>query len=396
MAGTSRSAGRTGEDARLESAATGALTAAFGPGTHGAVGIAPGRCTLVGEHVDYADGWVVGVAVDRLVAVAARPSGDGRWRFVSGSRRVERAGALPCGDAADRGLAVAVALERAGVAVPAAELGVASTLPEGAGLSSSAALSCATAVALLRLARRSLTATELAALALSAERDIVGVPCGPLDQRVVVGAPAAGALLVDCARGGLDEPVPWIPEGVSLVVCDSGQAHDIGGRGYRTRRAEADAALRLLGAASYRDVDPAALEVARLPEPLHARARHIVTETRRSLAAAAALRAGDAAELGRIMSASGASLRDDYQVTTPALDACVDAALAVPGCLGARMVGGGFGGSAVALVLSDAQDRCGRAMEGAVSRATGRSGQGVWVLGPTSGVAGRAPDVVVG
>ncbi|HEY6378836.1 MAG TPA: galactokinase family protein [Candidatus Dormibacteraeota bacterium] len=378
----------------LESTAITALVAAFGPGPAITTGVAPGRCTLVGEHVDYADGWVLAVAVDRLVAVAARRSADGCWRLVSGARRVERRDPQPCGDAADRALAVAVALERAGVAVPAVELGLAASLPEGAGLSSSAALSCATAVALLRLSEKRLTATQLAAVALVAERDIAGIPCGPLDQRVVVGAPAGGALLLDCAPGGGEQPLSWRLDGVSLVVCDTGEAHDIGGGGYRSRRAEADAALRALGARSYRELDAAAVASAHLPEPLDARARHIVTETQRTLAAAAALRAGDAAQLGRIMTASGASLRTDYAVTTAALDACVDAALAVPGCLGARMVGGGFGGSAIALVRLDAREACRVAMQAAVARLGGGSGRGAWVLSPAAGAALRAPDVV--
>jgi galactokinase len=342
----------------------------------------------VGEHVDYAGGRVLCCPVDRFVAVALRPSSDGVWRLLSGDRRVERAGPAPAGDLGDRAFAPAVVLAAAGMAVPALEVAIAADLPEAAGLASSAALCCAVTVALLRLLGTRLSARRLAEVALAAERDVVGVPCGPLDQRAVVGLTEGGALLLDCADGSA-APVPWGIEGAVLVACDSGETHDVGGAGYRERRAEAEAALRALGAAGVRGLDLVAVEAAGLPPPLDRRARHLVTETGRAAAAAAALAAGDAAALGALMSASHASLRDDCAVSTPALDDVVAAALSVPGCHGARMVGAGFGGTAVALVTEAAAERYRAVMEAAAP-----GSRGGWRLAHAPGLAVTATDVI--
>ncbi|HEV7677786.1 MAG TPA: galactokinase family protein [Candidatus Dormibacteraeota bacterium] len=361
-----------------------------------ATAFAPGRCTVVGEHVDYADGVVVCIAVHLGIAVAVRASGDGVWRLRSGGRVVERGDPSPCGDAGDLPFATALALRLAGFEVPALEIGVAATLREGAGLSSSAALCCATAVAVLRLLGVRLPAAALCDVALRAERDIAGVPCGPLDQRAVVLAPAGGALVLDCRDGGAGT-VPWL-DGYVLAACHTGDAHDVGGEGYRTRRSQADAALAAIAAGqvgrprSYRDVDPSQVEaLASRDALLGRRARHIVSETRRAQECAEALRRGDAARAGALMSASHASLRDDYEVSTGALDAAVAAATGVPGCRGARLAGAGFGGTAVALVEEGRAAACLRAMDAALPGATSR---GSWVLQPAPGLAALAPDAV--
>jgi galactokinase len=357
---------------------------------------------LVGEHVDYADGVVACVAVRLRVAVAIRPSADGRWRVVaSAGRRAERDLTEMAGDVADRPLAVVLALREVGIALPPLEMAIAADLPEGAGLSSSAALCCAVAVAALRLSGVRLPPAGLADVALVAERDIVGVPCGPLDQRAIVGAPAGGALLLDCRDLG-ETALPWI-DGLELAVCDTGAAHDVGGPGYRRRREEAEAALRALGAGSWRDLSPGSGEVGQLPPPLDRRGRHIVTETARATAAGGALTRGDASALGKLMSASHASLRDDYEVSTPALDAAASAATAVEGCLGARLVGAGFGGSVVALVRLGRGPACLEAMARASAGAGGGGGGGGgggqgpprgWVMTPGPGLAVTCADVL--
>jgi len=379
---------------QLERAARQQLLRSFGAGAPAATGLAPGRCTLVGEHVDYADGVVVCMAIDLAVAVAVRPSSDGRWRVSSAGRLVERAGRDPAGDIGDRVFAAATALEMHGVALPALDIAVAATLPEGAGLSSSAALICAALVAMLRWSASTVKAAELARIALETERDIVGVPCGPLDQRTVVLAPGDGVLLLDCRLDTYDT-VPWNLTGTVIVACDTGAPHDVGGAGYRTRREQAASALLGIGAGSYRLVSVGDVEAAGLDELLTRRARHIVTETTRARRAAAALRDGDAGALGRLMSASHVSLRDDYSVSTALLDACVAAAMTVPDCHGARMVGAGFGGTAIALVASSSAAACGAAMAAAIGGG-GRDGGTVrsWVLSPCAGVASLAPDVV--
>ena len=372
--------------------ANAALEAAFGAGDAPASACAPGRATIVGEHVDYAGGLVVCIAVDLGVAVSLRRSPDGAWRVASGGRRAERMEPALLGDVADRVLAVAAALGPAGIAAPALEVAVAADLPEGAGLSSSAALSVAVVVATLRLLGRRLPAAEVARVAYAAEHDVLGVPCGTLDQRAVVGAPAHGALLLDFRDGGAVR-LPWLPEHTRLVAVDTAAPHDVGGDGYRARRAEADAALRLLGAPSWRDLTPEDVAAAGLPAPLDRRARHITTETQRAGEAAVALRAGDSAALGTLISGSHASLRDDYEVSTRELDACCAAAESVPGCFGARLVGAGFGGTATALVRPDAAEAARAAMLAAVGRRAPDARS--WLLEPSAGAAELAPDVVV-
>jgi len=373
--------------------AVAALEGAFGPSPAAAMtGTAPGRCTLVGEHVDYADGLVLVCAIDLTVTVAVRPSADGHWHAVSAGRRVERDHPAAAGDIGDRLFAAALALrQRIDAAVPPLEMAVVASLPEAAGLSSSAALIVAAMISMLRREGRALGADDLAAAALHAERELVGVPCGPLDHRSVVSSLENAALLLDCRDGSL-ERVGWGLGGVVLVACDTGDAHDVGGAGYAERRRQAAEALRLLSAASYREVDAEWVEAA-LEGVLQRRARHIVTETERAGRAAAALRAGDETRLGELMTASGRSLRDDYEVGTPTLDAVVAAAVAHPGCLGARLVGAGFGGSAVAVVVEGAAAGCRRAMEAAAAR-VGEGRPRSWVLRPGPGVAVTAADVV--
>jgi len=333
---------------------------------------APGRVTLVGEHVDYADGVVVCMAVHLGITVTLRPSRDG--------------GA----DGGDLPRATLLALRRrAGVELPPLDVDVEATLPRSAGLSSSAALCGAVAVAALRMARVTLPAAELAATMLHAERDIAGVPCGPLDQRAVVHAPAGGVLVLDCRDDGIGR-APWL-DGHVLVACHTGDTHDVGGDGYRARREQAEQARLALGVTSFRDAPAAAVESLH-DDLLRRRARHIVSETRRAIACAAALRRGDAGAVGELMSASHASLRDDCEVSTAALDAVVAAAVRCEGCLGARLCGAGFGGTAVALVEEGRAEACIDAMQGALP--LDARGRGAWVLRPSPGLHVLCPDVV--
>ena len=229
----------TGDSRDLILAAHEALENAAGAGTTAASAWAPGRCTLVGEHVDYAGGQVLCVAIHLGIAAAVRRSATERFLVTSGESVVTRIGAGPLGDVGDRVLAPVVALRERGIAVPAIEVGIATTLPAGAGLASSAALMVAVTAAILRLLGRTMTARDLAAMALSAERDVLGIPCGPLDQRAVVDAPAEGALLLDCATGA-EASVRWPWPDTVLVACDTGSHHDVGGAEYRRRRQETE------------------------------------------------------------------------------------------------------------------------------------------------------------
>jgi galactokinase len=378
-----------GEPYDLTTAAVQALEEAGGAGALPATAWAPGRCTLVGEHVDYAGGQVLCIAVDRGIAVAVRPSATARYLAASGGLAVTRRDAGPVGDIGDRALAPVVALRNRGLSIPTIEVGIAATLPAGAGLASSAALIVAVTTAILRMLGETLTARDLAAVALSAERDVVGVPCGPLDQRAVIDAPNGGALLLDCRSGG-ETSVPWPWAEVILIGCDTGVQHDVGGVEYRRRREETESGLEALGVTSCQDLRAPAIDSAVLDPAVRRRLQHVMGETRRAAEAAEALRRSDVDALGGLMSASHRSLRDLHEVSTPALDAVVSAALAVPGCAGARMVGAGFGGAVVALVTSAGAAACRSAMAAACG------GGRTFELRPSPGLAVLAPDVVRG
>ena len=365
------------------------LQRAGGAGSATAGAWAPGRCTLVGEHVDYAGGQVLCVAVDLGIAAAVRRSETGRYLAASNRSTVIRRDAGPAGDAADRVLAPVIALRDRGVPVPVVEIGISATLPAGAGLASSASLMVATTAAILRLLGATMTARDLAAVALAAERDVLGIPCGPLDQRAVIDAPEDGALLLDC-RTGEETVVPWTWSDIVIVGCDTGTHHDVGGTEYRRRREETEAGLAALSAANCQELSEAMIDSAALAPAVKRRLRHVMGETRRAAEAAEAMRREDLAALGRLMSESHRSLRDLHEVSTPALDAVVGAAEAVSGCAGARLVGAGFGGTVAALVTRSAAGACRSAMAAACD------GGDTFELRPSPGLAVLAPDVVRG
>jgi galactokinase len=319
---------------------------------------APGRANLIGEHTDYNQGWVLPFALGLGVTVAAGRRDDGVLAICS--RQAPGAPAeLPVASLAPGAVTgwaaypagVAWALREAGHRLAGgASLAVDSDLPQGAGLSSSAALECATALALTELYGLDLPRPELATLAWRAENDFVGVPSGIMDQSASLLSEAGHALLLDC-RSGDTAAVPLDPArtGLALAIIDTGARHDLGDGRYAQRRSECDRAAALLGVGSLRDVTGLAA-VAGLTDPvLRRRARHVITENRRVKETVALLSGGDMAGVGAVLRASHVSLRDDFEVSWPAADVAVDAATAA-GALGARMMGGGFGGSALALV----------------------------------------------
>ncbi len=364
-----------------------ALDQAFGAGAAVSAATAPGRVTLVGEHVDYVGGHVACMAVDLALTVAVRPSRDGWWRAAGLGQRVQRPAPTMAGDVGDRLFAAAVALGGRGPAPPPLEIAVVGDLPASAGLASSAAVILAATVAMLRLAGRRVAAEELVAIALTAERDIAGVPCGDLDQRAIVHARPAEVLALDCASGAR-RPVPWPWPAVALVVAASGESHDVGGRAYRRRRQAAESARAALGVSTCQEIGDRWSEL----EPgLRARGRHIATETLRADAAVRALEAGDVAALGRLMDESHESLRRDCEVSTARLDAMVAAARGVPGCHGARLVGAGFGGSVLALVEEGAAEACAAALA-----APSELDRATWLVRPAAGLEVTAADAVGG
>jgi galactokinase len=317
---------------------------------------APGRVNLMGEHTDYNEGWVLPFALDRGVVVAAARRGDGvlglRSRQASGDAvsvpLASLAPGLVTGWAAYPA-GVAWAMREAGYPVGGASLVFDSDLPRGAGLSSSAALECATALALAALYKVSASRPELARLARRAENEMVGVPSGIMDQSASLLGEARRALMIDC-RTVETTLVPFDPAGagLALLVVDTGVRHALTDGRYALRRQECEQAARALGVPALRDVTDAAA-VSRIADPVLARrARHVITDDQRVWQSVALLEAGDLAGLGPVLHASHVSLRDDFEISWPQADVAV-AAAEDAGALGARMVGGGFGGSVIAL-----------------------------------------------
>jgi galactokinase len=350
---------------------------------------APGRVNLIGEHTDYNDGFALPMALPFDTVVAMSDEGDA----VTGPVAISSSGfgeavIDPTGDARrHHGWAQHVA----GVVQLMAERGVPSggwratidtDIPTGASLSSSAAIEVAVTIALLERAGVVWSAIDVARLGQEVENRIVGLPSGIMDQLISAGARAGHASLLDCRRLTL-EPVP-LPPGTSVVVMDTGTRRVLAEAAYAERRMSCERAAAALQVAALRDASPEG--VAQIADDVdRRRARHIVSENERTLAAAEAMRAGDAIELGRLMSHSHRSLRDDFEVSGPALDAIVEVASPAPGCLGARLTGGGFAGCAVALVASDAVDAFNRTVQ-AHYRFDGHAAQ-LWVCSPAAGAA---------
>ncbi|MGH9245021.1 MAG: galactokinase [Acidimicrobiales bacterium] len=319
---------------------------------------APGRVNLIGEHTDYNDGYVLPAALAQRTVVTAGRGPPGRWRAHSLARREAvqfGVSELVPGGVAGWGAYVAGvvwALVEAGHEVSGAEMVIDSDVPVGAGLSSSAAIECAVLAALIDLGGLDVPITERPAIAQRAENDYVGVPSGIMDQAASVLSRAGHALFLDC-RSGRTEHVPLglADHDLALLVVDSRARHRLADSAYAERRSACEAAARELGVPALRDVTVTELEsaLAKLDHVARGRVRHVVTENARVLDAVACLWDGNLRAVGPLLTASHVSLRDDYDVSTVELDAAVEAAME-GGAHGARLTGGGFGGSVVVLV----------------------------------------------
>ncbi|MFH1108291.1 MAG: galactokinase [Planctomycetota bacterium] len=329
---------------------------------------APGRVNLIGEHTDYNEGFVLPFAIDRAVHVAAGTGAKAQLRVNSAALGETVTSPLEvCGPAAEPSFAnyirgVAYGLRRLGMPLEGANLWIGGDLPSGCGLSSSAALSVACATALAGLSHTELDPIDLVMVAQQAERDFAGTPCGVMDPYVSVFARAGNLLLLDC-RAVAHRFVELRLPGCSLVVIHSGVRRELAGEAYGRRVQECESAVTKLAAGdpsihALRDVSLDTLNraAARLSPVQLRRARHVVTENKRVQAAVEALDQADSDELGRLLFDSHDSLRDDYEVSCGAIEELMNIVRPSNGVLGARMIGGGFGGCILVLVRSGAVD----------------------------------------
>jgi galactokinase len=339
---------------------------------------APGRVNLIGEHTDYNDGFVLPLAIDRGVWIALSLRAD---------REVD-VWSLDFSEAAHFSLdklshggpkwseylkGVASVLQGAGHQLRGWQGVMASDVPIGAGLSSSAAVELATARGFAAISHVSWDPTAMARYAQEAENEWVGVNCGIMDQLISARARDGHALLIDCRT--LDARTVPMPADAVVVIMDTATRRGLVDSAYNERRAQCEAAAIFFGVPALRDVTPEMFEArSQEMDPIAARrARHVITENARTLAAAQAMVSGDSVTLGSLMNLSHQSLRDDFEVSSPALDAIVDIARAEPGCYGARMTGAGFGGCAIALVDRARSDSFVASVRDAYEQQSGRA-----------------------
>ncbi|WP_425832779.1 galactokinase [Streptomyces fractus] len=347
---------------------------------------APGRVNLIGEYTDFNEGFVMPLALPHTAVAAAAPREDGVLRLHSADidapvveLRVDDLAPLSKygqGGWAAYPAGVVWALREAGHTVTGADIHLASTVPTGAGLSSSAALEVVTAYAMNDLYELGLDGAELAVLAQRAENAFVGVPCGVMDQMASSCATEGHALHLDCRDLSIRQvPFDLAAQGLQLLVVDTRVKHELGDGAYAERRAGCEEGARVLGVSHLRDVpyaelgrSVAELELAGVDEKVVRYVRHIVTDDHRVEQVIELLDAGDVRAIGPVLVQGHVSLRDDLRISCPELDLVVGTAMA-SGALGARMTGGGFGGSAIVLVESDEADTVTKAITAAFAEA---------------------------
>jgi galactokinase len=319
-----------------------------------AIGHAPGRINLIGEHTDYNDGLVMPITLRLGVTVETRSRADATAHLITDAPVVPREGSYELGREAregtwlDRARGVTVGLARDGFRIAGFDAEISSDLPVGAGLGSSAAFAIALLRSLSELFDLAIDDAAAARLAHTAETDFSGARAGMLDQLASVFGNASDALLIDIRDEAMERIA--LPPTIELAVIDSGTRHEHATGGYNRRREECEEACRHLGVRSLREIGDRSLDTIldRLPSPLDRRVRHVVTENARVREAAVALRELNDAALGEVLNASHRSLRDDYEVSTAELDRLTELATTA-GAMGSRLVGGGFGGSIISL-----------------------------------------------
>jgi galactokinase len=348
---------------------------------------APGRVNLIGEHTDYNRGLVLPVALPHATYAAVSPRSDDRVRVGSVEEEAPWTGTLSSSGAAEGWAAYAAgvlwALREAGVEVPGVDVMVHGTVPLGAGLSSSAALECSVAVAACAAAGVPLDRSLVVDACIRAETEVAGAPTGGMDQTVSMRASAGSALLIDFDSGE-SSPVPLPLSGLALLVTDTRVSHALTDGGYGSRRDDCEQAAELLGVPSLRAATAEQVE-GLADERIRRRARHVVSEIARVPEVVSRLAADDWAAVGELFAASHVSMRDDFEISCDELDLAVSTAVAA-GAHGARMTGGGFGGSSVAIVPAERLDAVVLAIDTAFAGAGFRAPQ--HLVAAPSGAAG--------
>jgi galactokinase len=352
---------------------------------------APGRVNLIGEHTDYNDGFVLPMAIDYDIRIAARARPDRTVRLYSvdldkrdtfSLDDVRRVGDKPAW--ADYVRGVADVLQREGYTLRGMDTAITGNVPRASGLSSSAAMELAAITAFRLLSKFELDPVRAALLGQRAENEFVGMRCGIMDQFISSLGQADHALLIDC-RSLEYWPVP-LPDGVRVVVTDSGVRRGLVDSAYNERRAQCEEGARLMGVKALRDVSVEMFKAyeKQLPPVVARRCKHVVTEDQRTLDSVQALRRGDLVAFGKAMNESHASMRDWFEITTQEIDTLVQIQQDMPSCFGARMTGGGFGGCTVALVRENAVPLVVEAIQKQYPARTGKTPQ-VYVCRATQG-----------
>jgi len=360
---------------------------------------APGRVNLIGEHTDYNDGFVMPVAIDFATWVTVSPRLDRVVSVFSDKFNqqfefnLDDVASAATGHWSDYVKGVALTLERAGFRLRGAQLSITGSVPIGSGLSSSAAIEVATGFALLANSGFPVDRMKLAKLCQLAENEFVGMRCGIMDQFISCHGQDGKALLLDCRS--LESRLLPLSDDARLVICNTMVKHELAGSEYNQRRAECEEgvqhlARKLSGIHALRDVTEANLELhgRELSDIVYRRCRHVISENKRVLKAAAALEKGDLTDFGRLMNESHLSLRNDYEVSCPELDLMVELAQPMPGVFGGRMTGGGFGGCTINLVKAEHTEEFKSALATSYEKATGVAPE-VYV----SGAAAAAGEV---
>lgn len=362
---------------------------------HPAQGVwtAPGRVNLIGEHTDYNEGFVLPFAIDKSATVAVRLRNDGIVRLRSsygndGTVTVDLKSISPENAEGWTAypLGVIWALVQAGTPIEGLDLYLDSTVPSGAGLSSSHAIECSVALALRDLTDSPLSINDLVYVTQKAENDFVGAPTGILDQSASLLSTDGHALFLDCRTlESQAVPLAMVQAGLLMLVIDTRVAHAHADGGYAARRASCELGAEVLGVAALRDVGPERLPEAAglLDEQTFRRVRHVVTEDQRVIDTVAILEAEGPAAIGDLLTASHLSMRDDFEISCPELDLAVETALAA-GALGSRMTGGGFGGSAIALIKAESQEAVSKAVVAAFA-AAGFTTPDLFLVSPAPG-----------